>query len=127
MPDAVSHAVDIARIAVGADARTPGTATWIRRLDLAPDYVIVNLGRGGPGWIAAVEPVTGEVLSHAENPSGASTLPPMGAEQGEYVWAPSEASRSPLYPLLLVSTSSYTHLRDLTGRIHPYPAPATRG
>jgi hypothetical protein len=128
---ALTRAIDLARATVGVSVETPARAARIRRLDRdSAHYVIVYLGPPDqPGWIAAVEPDTGEVLSWTENRSGASTLPevPAEADSAEYVWAPGVASRSPLYPLLLISTGGQRRLRDLAGATHPYPARTARG
>jgi hypothetical protein len=127
---AETRAIDIARATVGASVQTPARAVRIRRLDRGADYVLVYLGPPGqPGWIAAVEPDAGEVLSWADNRSGASTLPeiPAEADQAEYVWTPGTASRSPLYPLLLVTIDGAPRLRDLAGGTHAYPARPARG
>jgi hypothetical protein len=126
----LAQAIEIARATVGTGADTPGRAARVRRLDRDAQYVLVYLGQPDqPGWIAAVEPDTGDVLSWADNRSGASTLPDLPGEtqDAEYVWAPSTASRSPLYPLLLVTTDGGRQLRDLAGNTYPYPAQTARG
>lgn len=126
----VARAIDIARATVGTGPETPSRAARIRRLDRDASYVLVYLGQPDqPGWIAAVEPDTGDVMSWADNRSGASTLPDLPSHTGdaEYVWAPSTASRSPLYPLVLFTTDGGRRLRDLAGNTHPYPAQAARG
>ena len=126
----VARAIGIARTTIGVSAEAPARAVQVRRLDRDGAYVIVYLGQPNqPGWIAAVDLGTDDVMSWADNRSGASTLPevPADADHAEYVWAPGVASRSPLYPLLLVSTGDVHQLRDLSGGSHPYPVRPTRG
>jgi hypothetical protein len=107
-------AIALARTATGAPADSPAHTDPVRRLDRDAPYVLVRLGpEGGPGWLAAVDLATGEVLTWAANPSGHTTAPP---GQGELVWRPSTQSRSMLYPLRLIDEPSGRTFVDLAGR-----------
>lgn len=131
-PDAAMRetATRLARVAVGAPPSIPARADVVRRLDRDGCYVLVHLGEPGhPGWVAAVDVDTGDVMSWAANPSGASTLPPgaatdaapgaaTGAASAELVWRPCSATRSPLYPLARVHRGDGEHYVDLTGTVH---------
>jgi hypothetical protein len=117
-------AADLARAAVGAADDVPVETLPVRRLDRDASYVLVRLGRAGePGWIAAVDPGTADVMTWAGNASGGSTVPAvdpgemgMDAER-ELVWRPSAQSRSPLYPLLRWVTSEGERFVDLSGTV----------
>jgi hypothetical protein len=115
-------AAALARAAVGAPDGVPASVHPVRRLDRDSAYVLVQLGRPGePGWVAAVEPTTSDVMTWASNPSGASTVPTGHGHEGawdtELVWRPSAQSRSPLYPLLRVVTSHGELFVDLAGNV----------
>ena len=133
----LDHAVALARRAVGAPDDVPARTTRVERLDHAVGYVLVDLGTpGSPGWVAAVDPVHDDVLAWAVNDRGASTLPdgppgaaPSGPGGGAaaHVWWAGGPSRSPLYPLLRVTTADGERYRDLTGGLHPAGPTGTRG
>lgn len=116
-------AVALARAAVGAQEALPADAWPVRRLDRDAYYVLVRLARAGePGWLAAVDPGTGDVMTWAANMTGSTTVPalPPNLEvvgNRELVWRPSLQSRSPLYPLLRLETSRGQVFVDLSGRI----------
>jgi hypothetical protein len=115
----LAAAVELARAAAGVDAETPASTVVVRRLDRGGEYALVRLGApGSAGWIAAVNVAEHDVMSWAANPSGESTVPEADpAEQGtEYVWRPSGVSRSPLYPLLRLTTDTGERFVDLSGR-----------
>jgi hypothetical protein len=122
-PADLDTAAALARAAVGAAADVPAEALPVRRLDRDTSYVLVRLGRPGePGWIAAVDPDTADVMTWASNDSGASTAPSghptsVDAGDGELVWRPSAQSRSPLYPLRRVVTSDGEVFIDLAGNV----------
>ena len=125
-PGDLATAVELAREAVGVDARVPATAIVVHRLDRDADYVLVQLGRAGEaGWVAAVDVAGRDVMSWAANPSGEPTAPaPITA--GDFVWRPSAVSRSPLYPLLRTVTAEGERYVDLAGTVHT-ELPITRG
>jgi hypothetical protein len=119
----ISGAVTLARQAVGAPDDLPASADVVRRLDRDGKYVLVRLGRpDGPGWIAAVDPVSQDVMTWAANPSGSTTVPdrPDDAPEGdtELVWSPGTRSRSPLYPLLRIAAAGGDRFIDLAGLVH---------
>lgn len=118
----LTAAVVLARQAVGSPADgLPAEAVVVRRLDRDAEYVLVSLGLPGePGWVAAVDPASADVMSWAANPSG-STVPsrPAGLEgDATLVWRPSVHSRSPLYPLLRVVGPDGEVFVDLDGRTY---------
>lgn len=117
-------AADLARAAVGAADDVPVETLPVRRLDRDASYVLVRLGHPGqPGWIAAVDPHAGDVMTWAGNASGGSTVPAMDEvtvdAERELVWRPSAQSRSPLYPLLRVVTADGERFVDLSGTVSP--------
>lgn len=123
----LARAVELAREATGADREVPADAVVVHRPDRTDDYALVTIGRAGEsGWVAAVDPAGGEVMSWAENPSGEPTVPPLTGPADGYVWAPGVRSRSPLYPLLRTSGPDGEHYVDLAGRV-PDPWPRGRG
>ena len=125
-PDDLATAAELAREAVGADARVPVSTIVVHRLDRDADYVLVQLGRAGEaGWVAAVDVAGRDVMSWAVNPSGEPTAPAASAG-GDFVWRPSAVSRSPLYPLLRTTTAEGTRYVDLAGTVHT-ELPITRG
>jgi hypothetical protein len=118
----IESAIELARQAVGAGRNVPASAVTVRRLD-RPDaeYVLVQLGEPRTaGWIAAVDVKSRDVMSWAANPSGAPTTPtpPTGHREAEFVWRPSAVSRSPLYPLLRITTEDGQRFVDLAGRTY---------
>jgi hypothetical protein len=124
----LDRAVTLARATIGLAENVPAQAHAVRRLDRTASYVLVQLGEPGePGWVAAVDPDAGEVMTWAANPSGASHRPERpaayGAAPAELVYRPGLASRSPLYPLLRVETSEGPRFVDLGGREHLDPGP----
>ncbi len=130
----LERAVARARVAVGAPDDVPARATHVERLDRPTGYVLVDLGApGSPGWVAAVDPVHDDVLAWAVNASGDPTIPvnpPGPASRGEaadHVWWAGGPSRSPLYPLLRVTTPDGVRFRDVTGRWHSAGPTGTRG
>ena len=117
-------AIALARATVGAADDVPALPFPVRRLDRDAEYVLVQLGHpGAPGWVAAIDPAQGEVMTWAANPSGESTAPTRSASgrdrgQGEWVWRPSAHSRSPLYPLLHITTEKEELFIDLAGAVY---------
>jgi hypothetical protein len=127
----ISPAVRLARQAVGAPDDLPASAVVVRRLDRDGEYVLVQIGRPGePGWVAAVDPRSEDVMTWAANPSGSTTVPdrPGDAPDGdaELVWRPGAHSRSPLYPLLRIAAADGDRFVDLAGQVHE-PLPDSRG
>lgn len=117
----ITAAIALARATVGAADDVPAVPFPVRRLDRDAEYVLVQLGHPGePGWVAAVDPAQDEVMTWAANPSGESTAPTRSASdrhrgQFEWVWRPSAHSRSPLYPLLHITTETGELFIDLAG------------
>ena len=128
MPEPLNEtAVALVRAAVGAPPEAAARTFGVRRLDRDASYVLVQLGSPGqPGWVAAVDPGAGDVMTWAANPSGRSSVPtvpttgfePVGTGENELVWRPSAASRSPLYPLLRMVTAAGEVFLDLNGTEH---------
>ena len=122
-PADLDTAIALARAEVGAELNVPADARRVRRLDRDGSYVLVQLGRvGEPGWLAAVDPRTWEVMTWAVNTSGNATFPALpqtlnDVTSAELVWRPSDKSRSPLYPLLQLTTSSGEVYVDISGKI----------
>ena len=115
-------AIALARAAVGAAGDVPAEALPVRRLDRDTSYVLVRLGRvGEPGWVAAVDPRTADVMTWASTLSGATTVPgvPPSSEdyESELVWRPTARSRSPLYPLRRMRTPRGDRYVDLAGAV----------
>jgi hypothetical protein len=116
------QAIELARTlwprdAPGAAAE-PATAWSVRRLD-RPDtsYYLVVLGTAPrAAHVAIIDQATGRIGSSAALPNGRSpvALSAEGArglagagrsDDAELVWMPSQASRSPLYPIWRVRAS----------------------
>jgi hypothetical protein len=100
----------------------PADAWPVQRLDREASYVLVRLGEAGEsGWLAAVDPATSTVMTWAKT-AGATTVPsPPPAmkevEDRELVWQPSAQTRSPLYPLLRLTTRKGPLFVDLSGKV----------
>jgi hypothetical protein len=114
-------AAALARSTIGVPDDVDALSRPVRRLDRDTSYVLVQLGRAGePGWVAAVDPRTADVMAWATNATGASTAPEGqgydGAGEGELVWRPCAQSRSPLYPLLRIVAPAGELFIDLAGR-----------
>lgn len=120
----ITAAIALARATVGAADDVPAVFVPVRRLDRDAEYVLVQLGHPGePGWVAAIDPAQDEVMTWAANPSGESTAPirsesdrPDG--EVEWVWRPSAHSRSPLYPILRITTETGELFVDLAGAVY---------
>ena len=84
----------------------------------------MQLGHPGePAWVAAVDPAQDEVMTWAANPSGESTAPTRSDSRrpdGEVEWVrrPSAHSRSPLYPILRITTETGELFVDLAGAVY---------
>jgi len=126
------EAIVRARAAMGLDATVPARAWRIRRLDRAADaYYLVVFGE--PAAAVAVTTVGaahGEVRTSAQLPgvrphllldaAQAVTLAGLGAgAQAELVWRPSQASRSPFYPLWEVRSATRGVYVDQQGVVWP--------
>jgi hypothetical protein len=118
--------IERARAALGADPGTPGRSWLVRRLDRAgADYHLVVLGPiGATSGLAAVD-LAGEVTISARLPGmvehltidEATVRATVGNADSspELVYAPSDHTRSPLYPVWRVSTPDGLHYVDLQG------------
>lgn len=120
----ITDAIALARATVGAAEDVPAVPLPVRRLDRDAEYVLVQLGHPGePGWVAAIDPAHDEVMTWAANPSGEPTAPTRAASdrprgEVEWVWRPSAHSRSPLYPLLHITTETGELFIDLAGAVY---------
>lgn len=124
-------AADLARSAAGLPATAPATVLPVRRTDRPDrDYWLVVLGPSDrPVGVAAVDRHRREVLSSARLTGARAHLAVDAAEAvrragrgagaaAELVWAPSAASRSPLYPVWEVRDGPPVYV-DLAGRVWP--------
>ena len=120
----ITAAIALARATVGAADDVPAVFFRVRRLDRDAEYVLVQLGHPGkPGWLAAIDPAQDEVMTWAANPSGESTAPTRSDSdrsggEVEWVWRPSAYSRSPLYPILRITTETGELFVDLAGAVY---------
>jgi hypothetical protein len=129
-------------------ARTNGaailTTDLVERLDAANPYFLVILAEaggaetGGAGLVAAVDVVTGEVISSARLERVERHRLPGKAEAiaraayaddaaARRVWAPSRATRSPFYPLWELTAGSGRVYVDMSGTVWPAPLESGRG
>jgi len=105
-------------------AANPAVFVPVRKLDRDAKYVLVRLGRPGEaGWVAAIDPAQDEFMTWAANPSGESTAPTGSASdrsggEVEWVWRPSAYSKSPLYPILRITTETGELFVDLAGAVY---------
>jgi hypothetical protein len=108
----------------------PATAWLVRRLD-RPDtsYYVVVLGAApGPAHVALVDGTTGRIGSSATLRNGQSPVAVSAdraraiagageADDAELVWTPSQATRSPLYPVWRVRAAGTWRYVDQQGRV----------
>jgi hypothetical protein len=126
----VAEAIARAQDELGFGAAIPVKAWHVRRLDHPDDaYYLVVIGEEQNALaVAAVGAKAGEIRTSARLSSGQSPLrinkseainfAGEGASNGvELVWQPCVASRSPLYPLWLVRTSSGSVYVDQQGNV----------
>ena len=111
----------------------------VERLDAGNTYFLVTLAEaGGAGLIAAVDAVTGEVISSARLERIERHRLPGKAEAiaraaypddaaARRVWAPSRATRSPFYPLWELTAESGRVYVDMSGKVWPAPLENGRG
>jgi hypothetical protein len=133
MPDIPpDEAIARARAALGRAAQEAARAWRTRRLDRPDeDYYLVNFGPDAATTaVATVDAASGEIRSTARLP-GAGPHLTVEATQAvelagldasaatELVWRPCRASRSPLYPLWEVRTSTQTVYVDQQRRVWP--------
>jgi hypothetical protein len=123
-------------------ARTNGaailTTDLVERLDAGNPYFLVILAEtGGAGLVAAVDAVTGEVISSARLERVERHRLPGKAEAiaraayaddaaARRVWAPSRATRSPFYPLWELTAGSGRVYVDMSGKVWPAPLETIR-
>jgi hypothetical protein len=120
------------------------TTDLVERLDAGNSYFLVVLAEttrpeaGVAGLIAAVDAVTGDVISSARLDRIERHRLPGKAEAiaraaypddaaARRVWAPSRASRSPFYPLWELTTASGRVYVDMSGKVWPAPPGNGRG
>ena len=111
----------------------------VERLDAGNSYFLVTLAEaGGAGLVAAVDAVTGEVISSARLERVERHRLPGKAEAiaraaypddaaARRVWAPSRATRSPFYPLWELTAESGRVYVDMSGKVWPAPLENGRG
>ena len=111
----------------------------VERLDAGNPYFLVTLAEaGGAGLVAAIDAVTGEVISSARLERVERHRLPGKAEAiaraaypddaaARRVWAPSRATRSPFYPLWELTAGSGRVYVDMSGKVWPAPPGNGRG
>ena len=131
MPDIpIQAAIELARKALSLESGIPARAEFVSRLDRSgAGYYLVSFGaRNATVGLAAVDPSTGDVLSHARVPgSGFHEMlaaeearlrtGTIGAESTRLVWRPCRASFSMLYPLWEIATLRGLVYVDQQGRL----------
>ena len=118
------------RTVLSLDVSLPAQAWKVRRLDRPEDnyYLVVFGDEPAAVAVGVVAAVSGEVKTTARlggrrphlliDSAKAMTLAGLGDDvQFELVWQPCRASRSPLYPLWQVSTTTKTVYVDQQGKV----------
>ena len=133
--EAAAHALALARTNDAAIL----TTDLVERLDAGNAYFLVILAEAeGAGLIAAVDAVTGEMISSARLerierhrlPGKAEAIERAacpGDATARRVWAPSRASRSPFYPLWELTAGNERVYVDMSGKLWPAPLESGRG
>jgi hypothetical protein len=133
--EAANHVLALARTNDAAIL----TTDLVERLDGGNPYFLMTLAEtGGAGLIAAIDAVTGEVISSARLerverhrlPGKAEAIARAaypGDAAARRVWAPSRASRSPFYPLWELTAGSERVYVDISGKVWPAPLESGRG
>jgi hypothetical protein len=128
-----------AAAAAGFNAAAAASRYRVERLDGGHAYYLLVFGaQGAPGAIVSVDAVSGEIASTArlarvdapwvlaeETAIELAHLP--GPATARLVWAPSRASRSPLYPLWEIAAGVRRVFVDGAGKVWDELTPAGPG
>ncbi len=133
-------AVERARAVLALSDRVPGHARYVERMDLPGiGYYLVVLGEESAAvGVAAVDGMTGEVISYASAAGARPHLPVNAARASELagaapvaaprlVWCPCRASQSMLSPIWEIRTTDGLIYVDQQGQVWTQLEPAGPG
>ena len=127
------EAIAVARAALGLDAGASGEAHLVRRLDRPlGDYFLVVFAAAGTVAVVRATDALVSAKARAADPLTLSTGDAARIAGGDVsaatlVWAPSQASRSQLYPVWQIPTSSGPRYVDQSGKLWGNLAPPGPG